>query len=84
MKVRVPRTAGLAQFVMKPAGRVLVAGFAILILLGLGTFTYFYSRYSRLIDEKLRVGPFANTAKLYAAPESVAFLGFARNRNGQR
>jgi penicillin-binding protein 1B len=72
MKVRVPRSAGLAQFVMKPAGRVVVAGFAILILLGLGTFTYFYSRYSRLIDEKLRVGPFANTAKLYAAPESVA------------
>src|SRR5581483_3328158 len=28
--------------------------------------------YARLIDEKLRVGPFANSAKLFAAPEAVS------------
>jgi penicillin-binding protein 1B len=72
MKVRVPQGAGLTRFLLGPVGRVLVIAFALFIILGLGTFTYFYARYSRLIDEKLRVGPFANTAKIFAAPESVA------------
>ena len=73
MKVRVPKKgAGLARFFLRPVGRILVIGFALFIVLGLGVFTYFYSRDSRLIDEKLRVGPFTQTAKLYAAPESVS------------
>ena len=72
MKVRVPRSAGLARFVLMPVGRILVVGLALLTILGLGTFTYFYSRYSRLIDQKLRAGPFVQTAKLYSAPQSVA------------
>ena len=55
-----------------PVGRILVLGLALLTILGLGTFTYFYSRYSRLIDQKLRAGPFVQTAKLYSAPQSVA------------
>ncbi len=71
MKVRVPRSARLARFILMPAGRVLVIGFALIAILGLGAFTYFYSHYSRMIDEKLRAGPFAQTAKLYAAPQSV-------------
>src|SRR5690242_14577873 len=72
MRVRVPRSAKLARFVLMPAGRILVIGLALLVVLGLGVFTYFYSHYSRMIDEKLRAGPFAQTAKLYAAPQSVA------------
>src|SRR5947209_7427112 len=72
MKVRVSKNAGLAQFFLRPAGRILVIGLALFAVLGLGLFTYFYSKYSRLIDDKLRAGPFANTAKLFAAPESVA------------
>src|SRR5919201_682323 len=38
----------------------------------MGVFTYYYSKYSRLIDQKLRTGPFANTSKIYAAPKTVA------------
>jgi penicillin-binding protein 1B len=72
MKLRVPQGAGLARFFLGPVGRLLVIGFALFVILGLGTFTYYYAKYSRLIDEKLRVGPFANTAKIFAAPESVA------------
>ena len=72
MKVRVPQGAGLTRFVLGPVGRYLVIGFALFIILGMGTFTYFYAKYSRLIDEKLRAGPFANTAKIFAAPASVA------------
>ncbi|MBV9744744.1 MAG: PBP1A family penicillin-binding protein [Acidobacteriia bacterium] len=72
MKVRVPKNAGLAQFFLRRAGLVLILGFAFLAFTGLGTFTYFYVKYSRLIDQKLRVGPFTNTAKLFAAAQSVA------------
>ncbi len=71
MKVRVPKNAGLAQFFLNRAGLVLILGFSLLVLGGLGTFTYFYARYSRLIDQKLRAGPFTKTAKLFAAPETV-------------
>jgi penicillin-binding protein 1B len=72
MKVRVPKNAALAQFFLKPLGRVLVVSLSLIVVLGLATFTYFYTRYSRLIDAKLSVGPFTNTAKLFAAPQSVA------------
>ena len=72
MKVRVPTNAGLARFLLGPLGRVLVAGLALFTILGAGTFTYFYAKYASVIDQKLRAGPFANTAKIYAAPESVS------------
>ena len=72
MKVRVPAKSGLARFVLGRFGRFLVVGMALGAILAIGAFTFFYARYSRLIDEKLRVGPFANSAKIFAAPESVA------------
>lgn len=72
MRVRVPSNAFLARFFLGTAGRALILGVLACTILGCGTFTYFYWRYSRVIDRKLREGPFANTAKIYAAPESVA------------
>ncbi len=57
---------------MGPAGKVLL----VLAVLGITAatigFTVFYVKYSHLIDEKLRAGPFADTSKIYAAPKSVA------------
>ncbi len=34
-------------------------------------FTYYYVKYSRLIEAKLAAGPFANTSMLFAAPRTV-------------
>jgi len=63
MKVRVPKGAGLAR--SSWTGRPLPGDRAALVIcLVLCTFTYYYAKYSRLIDEKLRAGPFANTAKI--------------------
>jgi penicillin-binding protein 1B len=70
-KVRVPRDAGLTRFIMGPFGKALLAGVVLLVTTGVLGFSYFYVRYSRLIDEKLRAGPFANTSKIYAAPKVV-------------
>src|ERR1017187_4226322 len=72
MKVRVPRGARLTRFFLGPVGRVLLIGFALFSVLGIGAFTFFYAKYSRLIDQKLRNGPFANTAKIFAGAESVS------------
>jgi len=78
MRVRVPSDAFLARFFLGTAGRALVLGFGIFTILVLGFFTFFYWRYANVIDRKLREGPFANTAKIFAAPESVA-VGDADN-----
>ena len=43
----------------------------------LAVFTYYYVKYSRLIEAKLAAGPFANTSMLFAAPRTVAVGDFA-------
>jgi penicillin-binding protein 1B len=72
VKVRIPRDALLARLALGPAGRIVIMGLALLTVLGLGLFTLLYAHYSKVIDEKLRAGPFANTAKIFAAPMSIA------------
>jgi penicillin-binding protein 1B len=72
MKFRVPKGARLTRFFLGPAGRVLLVGLAVFTVLGVGAFTFFYAKYARLIDQKLRAGPFANTAKIFAAAETVS------------
>lgn len=41
-----------------------------LLILG-GLFGYYWVHYSRIIDKKLKAGPFAETAMLFAAPEPI-------------
>ena len=72
VKVRVAKNAALARFLLGPVGRILIASVALLAVVGIGVFTFLYVKYSRLIDEKLKAGPFAATAKIYAAPEAVS------------
>jgi penicillin-binding protein 1B len=72
MKVTVPRRARLARFLLGPVGRVLIGTFLLFMFAGLGAFTYFYSKYSKVVNEKLVAGPFANTAKIFAAPRTIA------------
>lgn len=71
LKVRVSKNARLARFLMGPAGKVVLVGFVLLITAGVLSFTYYYVKYSRLIDQKLKGGPFANTSKIFAAPRVI-------------
>ena len=71
MRVRVPGNSSLTRFFLGPMGRILIMGGALFTIVLMGAFIYFYARYSKVIDEKLRAGPFANNAKIFAAPESV-------------
>jgi penicillin-binding protein 1B len=61
----------LARFALGRVGRILIASVAILVIAGVATFTYYYARYAKAFDEKVRIGLFANSAKIYAAPDSV-------------
>jgi penicillin-binding protein 1B len=70
--MKVAGKSRLARFFLGRFGRVLLLTFAIVAILGAGTFTYFYAKYARVFDEKLKGGLFANAAKIFAAPESVS------------
>lgn len=71
VSVKIPRKAGLVRFLLHPAGKVLAGLFALCGVAALGTFVFFYVHYARLIDQKLQIGAFANTSKLFAAPSLV-------------
>ncbi|MEX2260841.1 MAG: PBP1A family penicillin-binding protein [Bryobacteraceae bacterium] len=70
-RVRVPRQAGLIRFFLHPLGKALLLLTLTIGLAGLGIFTYYYAKYSRLIDQKFRSGPFVATSQIFAAPGSV-------------
>jgi penicillin-binding protein 1B len=72
VKLQVPHGAGLVRFVAHPIGKTILAVIVLSITTGLGLFTYYYVKYSRLIEQKLAQGPFANTSVLFAAPRSLA------------
>jgi penicillin-binding protein 1B len=71
-KIRVPQNARLVRFFLHPAGKVLVAVVLLLLLVGLGVFVHFYHVYSKMIDERLTGGPYSTTARIFAAPDSIA------------
>jgi penicillin-binding protein 1B len=70
-KSQVPHKSLFVRFILNPWGRAFLVAFVLLGSLSVGVFTYYYMKYARIIEDKLRNGPFANTSLLYAAPERV-------------
>lgn len=52
--------------------KILAALVSFFLVSGLIVFAAIWVHYSRLVDEKLRKGPFTQTAQLYATPEPVS------------
>src|ERR1700676_148172 len=52
-------------------GRAFLIAFLVLSSVSVGVFTFYYHKYAKIIEDKLRNGPFANTSMLYAAPQPV-------------
>ena len=72
LRLRIPIGARLTRFLVHPLGRA-----ALLVALSLGVttlagFTYYYVKYARLIDAKLRIGPFQSAAMIFATPRTVS------------
>jgi penicillin-binding protein 1B len=61
----------LVRFLTNPWGRTFLIAFLVLSSLSVGVFTFYYHKYAKIIEDKLRNGPFANTSMLYAAPQPV-------------
>ena len=51
--------------------KTFLAAGLVVILIGLGVFTYFYVRFARIIDARLSGDVFANASLIYAAPTEV-------------
>lgn len=71
LKVQVPRQAQFVRLLLNPWGKALLLAFIVTLTLGLSIFTYYYAKYARLTEEKLKAGPFGNTSLLYAAPRPI-------------
>jgi penicillin-binding protein 1B len=72
LRLQIPRKALLVRFLVSPWGRAFLLAFMLTVTVGLGVFTYYYTKYSRIIEERLHAGVFANTSLLYAAPRPIA------------
>jgi penicillin-binding protein 1B len=71
-RIQVPRKARWAGIFFRPAGRIILGVSGALALILLGVFTYYWVKYSRLIDRKLRLGPFQSTSMVFASPRGVS------------
>ncbi|MDQ6676017.1 MAG: PBP1A family penicillin-binding protein [Acidobacteriota bacterium] len=60
-----------ARFFTRKPGIILLCGMAVLAVVSVSTLAYFYVQYGRLIDKKLKDGPFVSTSRIFAAPETV-------------
>jgi penicillin-binding protein 1B len=71
LRINVPRKATLVRWLLHPVGKSLLVSFVALFTLGLLTFSYYYLKFSRMIDEKLSAGPYPTTSMLFSAPKAV-------------
>ncbi len=72
VRIHLPRKGSWARLLLHPAGKLAV-GFSLAAGIAfLAVFSFYYVKYSRLIDRKLRVGPFQSTSMVFAAPRAVA------------
>lgn len=70
-KKKSPRKAAVIRFFSQPLGKALIAATVIVVTVGVAVFAHYYSKYARLIDAKLKAGPFATTSMLFASPKLV-------------
>jgi len=71
VRFRIPRKSKVARFLLHPAGKILLALALLIGAAGLFTFSYYYLRFSRLIDQKLSAGPFQSTSMIFGAPKTI-------------
>jgi penicillin-binding protein 1B len=72
VRIKVPRHATLVRFLLHPAGKILVGLTTAFLVASIGIFSFFWIQYSRIVDQKIKEGPFTETAMLFAAPEQIS------------
>jgi penicillin-binding protein 1B len=70
LKIRLARRTGMHPWATL-ALRIALLTVAAVALVVLVVFGWYYFKYQRIVDERLKQPMFANTAKIYAAPREV-------------
>jgi len=70
LKIRWVRPTGRHPWATMALRAGLIA-FAAAVLVGFSVFGFFYVKYQRIVDDRLKQPIFANTAKIFAAPREV-------------
>jgi len=68
---KISRQARLARFFTSRFGMIVLGSAAGFLVAGITIFTMLWVHYAKIVDVRLRGGPFSTTAKIYAAPEVV-------------
>ncbi|MEQ1884027.1 MAG: PBP1A family penicillin-binding protein [Bryobacteraceae bacterium] len=71
IKFQIPKNSLVFRMLRNPWTRAAIIAIVLIGAGGVGTFAYYYMKYARIIEEKLRNGPFANTSVLYASPRPI-------------
>ena len=76
IKLKLPKrsrtaSSGKGRFLHDPVFRIAFLVFIVLAVTTAGTFTYYYIKFDRIIDQKFKGSVFSNSAKIYAIPEAV-------------
>ena len=75
IKLRIPHRKtgnGRKTGLRDPIFRFALAAFAVFAIAFVVFFSYFYVKYDRIIDKRFKGPVFANSAKIYAAPDTVS------------
>jgi len=75
IKLRIPHgksSKGNRRGFRDPVLRFALAVFASGALIFVGFFSYFYVKYDRIIEQRFRGPVFANSARIFAAPDSIS------------
>ncbi len=60
----------MVRFMLHPAGKIILGIIVFTFVVGLAIFTYYYTKYSKLIEAKLNNG-YTNTSMLFASPRTI-------------
>jgi penicillin-binding protein 1B len=68
---KIPKQARLVRFFTGRLGMVVLGSLAGFAVVSIVVFTMLWVHYAKIVDTRLRGGPFSTTAKIYAAPEVI-------------
>ncbi len=68
---KIPKQAWLVRFFTSRAGMVLLGAMAGFAVVSVTVFTMLWLHYAKIVDARLKGGPFSTTAKIFAAPEVI-------------
>ena len=76
IRLKIPKSehggkTGKGRFSRDPVIRAAVLGFVAVAIAVVGSFSYFYVKYDRIIERRFSTSVFSNSAKIYAIPQVV-------------